>query len=99
LTVNGNLALQSGSFYVVGVNAAAWGKTIVTGTATTSGTSTAEAVFQGTNFQQQYTIRSATGGRTGTFGTFTAVNLPSFITAALVYTTTDVDLTLTSHFT
>jgi uncharacterized protein with beta-barrel porin domain len=99
LTVNGNLALQSGSFYVVGVNAAAWGKTIVTGTATTSGTSTAEAVFQGTNFQQQYTIRSATGGRTGTFGTFTAVNLPSFITTALVYTTTDVDLTLTSHFT
>ncbi len=99
LTVNGNLALQSGSLYVVGVNAAASGKTAVTGTATINGSSNAEAVFQGTNFQQQYTILSATGGRTGTFGTFTPVNLPSFITAALVYTPTDVDLTLTSHFT
>jgi hypothetical protein len=72
---------------------------IVTGAATIDSNSTAEAVFQGTNFQNQYTILTAAGGRTGTFGNLTVVNLPSFITAALVYTPTEVDLTVTSHFT
>jgi uncharacterized protein with beta-barrel porin domain len=99
LTVNGNLALQSGALYLVDVNAATSGKTMVTGTATINGSSNAEALFQGTSFQQQYTILSAAGGRMGTFGSLTVVNLPSFITAALVYTPTDVDLTVTSHFT
>jgi outer membrane autotransporter protein len=94
LTVNGNLAFQSASLYLVGVNASASGRTTVSGSATVAGT--AEAVFQGSAFQSQYTILSAAGGRTGTFGNFIVVNLPSFITASLVYTPTEVDLKLTS---
>jgi len=97
LTINGSLALQSGALYLVGVNATSSGKTAVTGTATISASSNAEAVFQGTSFQQQYTIVSATGGVTGKFGSFRPVNLPSFLTAALVYTPTEVDIALTSQ--
>jgi outer membrane autotransporter protein len=94
LTVNGNLTLQSASLYLFGVTGSQSGRTTVTGSAAVAGT--AEAVFQGSAFQSQYTILSAAGGRTGTFGNFIVVNLPSFITASLVYTPTEVDLKLTS---
>ena len=94
LTVNGNLTLQSGSNYLVDVSAATSGKTAVTGTASLNGNAT--AVFQGSLFQSQYVLLTAAGGRSGTFSTFTTLNLPTFLTASLVYTGTDVDLTLTS---
>jgi uncharacterized protein with beta-barrel porin domain len=94
LTVNGNLTLQSASLYLFGVTGGVAGRTTVTGGAAVAGT--AQAVFQGTSFQSQYTILSATGGRTGTFGNFIMTNLPAFIVASLVYKPTEVDLTLTS---
>jgi outer membrane autotransporter protein len=94
LTVNGSLTLNSAALYLFGV-ASTSGRTTVTGSAAVAGT--AQAVFQATGlFQSQYTILSATGGRTGTFGNFVVTNLPSFITASLVYTPTEVDLKLTS---
>jgi outer membrane autotransporter protein len=94
LTVNGNLAFQSASLYLIGVTANASGRTTVTGSAAVAGT--AQAVFQGSSFQGQYTILSAAGGRTGTFGNFIVTNLPAFFSASLVYTPTEVDLRLTS---
>jgi outer membrane autotransporter protein len=97
LTVNGNLTLASASLYLFGVTGSTSGRTTVTGSAAVAGT--AQAVFQGSAFQNQYTVLSAAGGRTGTFSNFTVVNLPSFITASLVYTPTEVDLKLTSGLT
>src|SRR5262249_37523747 len=41
-----------------------------------------------------YTILSATGGRSGTFGTFTTSGLPGGFTASLTYTATDAVLNL-----
>jgi outer membrane autotransporter protein len=43
-----------------------------------------------------YTILSAAAGRTGTFDSVAAFNLPAFLTASLAYTPTDVQLNLTS---
>jgi outer membrane autotransporter protein len=97
LTVNGNLTLQSASLYLVGVTGGTSGRTTVSGTASIAGT--AEAVFQGSAFQSQYTIVSAGGGRSGTFGNFVVVGLPAFMSASLVYTPTEVDLQLTSRLT
>ncbi len=94
LTVNGNLAFQSASLYVIGVTANASGRTAVTGSAALAGT--AQAVFQGSSFQSQYAILTAAGGRTGTFGNLIVTNLPSFFQANLVYTPTEVDLKLAS---
>jgi hypothetical protein len=94
LAVNGSLTLQSASLYLFGVNATASGRTTVTGATALAGT--AQAVFQGSSFQSQYTILSAAGGRAGTFGNFVVTNLPAFITASLIYTPTEVDLKLTS---
>lgn len=92
LTMNGSLALQSGSLYLVNVNSTTSTKAVVNGTTTISSGSTVNAVFQGTNFQNQYTILTTNGGRTGTFGSLMTMNLPSFMTATLVYLPTEVDL-------
>ncbi|HEY4407015.1 MAG TPA: autotransporter domain-containing protein [Xanthobacteraceae bacterium] len=94
LTVSGNLVLSSASLYLIGVTQSASGRTTATGTAAVAGT--AQAVFQGTSFQSQYTILSAAGGRSGTFSTFTATDLPGFFTPSLTYTPTAVILTLTA---
>jgi outer membrane autotransporter protein len=88
MTVVGNLAFQSGAFYLVQVNPATASVANVTGTATLAGT--VQAVLQpGSYVPRSYTILSAAGGLGGT--TFAAVtnSLPNFA-ASLSYTPTDV---------
>lgn len=64
---------------------------LVTGVARLAGT--VQAVFQsGTQFAKSYTILTATGGLTGTFGQLTTLNLPAFFAGNLTYTGTDVSL-------
>ena len=89
LTLNGSLALQSGALYLVNVNSMTSTQAVVNGATTISSGSTVEAVFQGTNFQNQYTILTTNGGRTGTFGGLT-------MTATLVYLPTEVDLKIST---
>lgn len=58
---------------------------------------TAQAVFQpGTGFSKSYTLVTATGGLTGTFGTLSTQNMPAFLSASLGYGSSTVTLNLRS---
>ena len=95
LTVQGNLVLTSASAYLVEVSPTAADRTNVTGTASLAGT--VQAVFgPGSSFARTYTILSAAGGSTGTFGSLTTTGLPAGFTASLSYTATDAILNLTA---
>src|SRR5262249_57403289 len=65
MTVAGNLALQSGAFYVVQVNPTMASTTNVSGTASLAGT-VAAFFAPGSYLPRSYTILTATGGRTRT---------------------------------
>jgi autotransporter-associated beta strand protein len=86
MTVTGNLALQSGAFYVVQVNPTTASTTNASGTASLAGT--VEATFApGTyGLVNSYTILTAAGGRTGTFGSLATPGLPPDFGARLNYT-------------
>jgi autotransporter-associated beta strand protein len=94
ITVNGNLAFNTGALYFVEVFGNTADRTNVTGTATLAGT--VAASFTGGILTNSYTILSASGGRTGTFNSLVPINAPAFITASLAYTSTDVLLNLNS---
>jgi autotransporter-associated beta strand protein len=94
LTVNGNLVFAAASLYMVEVQGNTADRTNASGTATLAGT--VGVVNQGGIPVHSYTILSAAAGRTGTFDSLTALNLPAFLTASLAYTPTDVQLNLTS---
>ena len=95
LTVQGNLVLTSAAAYLVEVSPTAADRTNVTGTASLAGT--VQAVFgPGSYIARTYTILSAAGGRTGTFGSLTTTGLPAGFTASLSYTATDAILNLTA---
>ena len=97
ITVNGNLVLSTAASYLVEVSPTDADRTNVTGTATLAGTVT--ALFTGgTYITRSYTILSAAGGRSGTFGGLASVNLPSGFAANLSYTSTDVLLNLPPPF-
>jgi autotransporter-associated beta strand protein len=95
LTVNGNLAFGAGSTYAVEASPGAVDRTNVSGTATLAGTLRA-SFARGTYSARTYTLLSATGGRTGTFGTFSTAGLPGGFQTNLSYTSTDVMLNLTA---
>jgi autotransporter-associated beta strand protein len=94
LTVNGNLVFAAASLYLVEVQGNTADRTNASGTATLAGT--VGVVNLGGIPVHSYTILSAAAGRTGTFDSLAALNLPAFLTASLAYTPTDVQLNLTS---
>jgi len=95
LKVAGDLVFEPGSLYLTTVAGSKSSRTRVTGTATLAGT--AVSLFQPGSLTNSYTILSTASGRFGTFDTFTPIGLPSFVSAALGYTATDVTLDLTSQ--
>jgi autotransporter-associated beta strand protein len=98
ITVQGNLAFQSGALYLVQVNPSTASSTNVTagGSATLAGTVQA-AFASGSYAARTYTILSAAGGLGGTtFNALTTTNLPAGFTANLSYTATDAILNLTA---
>jgi autotransporter-associated beta strand protein len=95
MTVAGNLAFQSGALYVVQVNPTTASSTNVSGTASLAGTVQA-AFAAGSSVSRTYTILSAAGGRSGTFGSLTTTGLPAGFTASLSYTDNDAILDLTA---
>jgi autotransporter-associated beta strand protein len=98
MTVQGNLAFQSGALYLVQVNPSTASSTNVTagGSATLAGTVQA-AFASGSYAARTYTILSAAGGLNGTtFSSLTTTNLPAGFTASLSYTATDAILNLTA---
>ena len=94
VTFAGNYA--GNGAYLVEVDAAGNAdRTDVTGTATLGGT--VQAVFgPGSYVARTYTIVSAAGGRSGTFGGLTTSTLPAGFSASLSYTATDAILNLTA---
>ena len=82
MTVQGNLAFQSGAIYLVQINSTTASNTNVTGSATLAGTVQA-AFASGSYATRTYTILSAAGGLGGTtFNALTASNLPAGFTAS-----------------
>jgi outer membrane autotransporter protein len=94
LTVNGNLIFAAASLYMVEVQGSTADRTNASGTATPAGI--VGVSYLGGKLAPSYTILSAAAGLTGTFDSFVAPNLPTFISANLAYTVTDVRLKLTS---
>jgi autotransporter-associated beta strand protein len=98
ITVQGNLAFQSGAIYLVQVNPSTASSTNVTagGSATLAGTVQA-AFASGSYVSRTYTILSAAGGLNGTtFNNLTTTNLPAGFTPSLSYTATSAILNLTA---
>jgi len=94
MTVAGNLALQSGAFYIVQVNPAS--TTNVSGTASLAGT--VGAIFaSGSYVTRSYTILTAAGGVTGTFDAGAVRGLPAGFQPSLSYTGNTVVLNLEAH--
>jgi uncharacterized protein with beta-barrel porin domain len=80
ITVNGALALQVASFYIVQVLNTTSDKTNASGTGILNGS--VNASFTGINLVHIYDILSVAGGRNGTFSSVTATGLPSFLSAS-----------------
>jgi uncharacterized protein with beta-barrel porin domain len=97
-TINGNLAFQSGAFYMIGINPATSSFASATGAATLGGASVYALFSSGSYVAKQYTILSATGGVSGTFNTLANTNLPSGFTSTLSYDATHAYLNLALSF-
>jgi uncharacterized protein with beta-barrel porin domain len=98
LAIEGNLALQSGAIYLVQVNPSTASFTRVTGTATLGG-ATVNAVFaNGSYVSKTYTILTASGGISGTFGSLVDTNLPSNFRTTLSYDANDAYLNLALYY-
>jgi autotransporter-associated beta strand protein len=97
--ITGNLAFQSGAFYVVSLNPGTSTFANVTGTATLGG-ATAFVVFSdGAYVQKTYRILTATGGVTGAFSSSVSTyNAPSNFSSTLSYDANNVYLGLILNF-
>ncbi len=84
MTVAGNLAFQSGALYLVQLNPATSSFANVTGAASLNGSAGA-AFLAGNYVAKQYTILTAAGGVSGTFGSFNTQGIPSGFQASLSY--------------
>ncbi|SDN99336.1 autotransporter-associated beta strand repeat-containing protein [Afipia sp. GAS231] len=96
MVVAGNLAFQSGALYLVQLNETTASFANVTGTATLGG-ATANIVFAGTSLLKQYTLLSAAGGVSGSFGSLNT-NLAPNVQAALSYDATHAFLNVNLNF-
>jgi autotransporter-associated beta strand protein len=96
MTINGNLAFQSGAIYLVQVNSSTASSSNVSGSASLAGTVQA-AFAPGSYLTRSYTIVSAAGGVSGAFGSLSTSNLPAGFTANLSYTANAALLNLTAN--
>jgi uncharacterized protein with beta-barrel porin domain len=95
MTVAGNLAFQSGAFYVLYLSPTT--SSLANATTATINGGIVQAFFSsGSYVAHQYDILHTTGGRTGTFSALDTFGLPAGFTTNLSYTGTDVFLNLIS---
>jgi autotransporter-associated beta strand protein len=93
MTVTGSLAFQSGALYLVGLNPATASLARVTGAASLNGGAGA-AFLAGNYLAKQYTILTAAGGVSGTFGSFDTLGVPTGFKTSLSYDANNVFLNL-----
>lgn len=94
LTVQGNLVLTAASTYLVEVSPTGSDLTNVTGSATLGSATVSASYAAGSYVSRRYTILTATGGVTGTFGALVNTNLPAFFAASLSHDPNNVYLDL-----
>jgi fibronectin-binding autotransporter adhesin len=97
MTVTGNLAFQSGAMYLVTLNPTTASFASVGGTATLNGTAAA-LYLAGNYISKKYTILSAAGGVSGTFGSLDNTNVPANFTSTLSYDANNAYIDLTLNF-
>ena len=100
MMVQGSLAFQAGSIYLVQLNSTTASFANVTGTGKASLGGTVQAVFApGTNPAKSYDILRTTGGflNNSTFASLATTNLPPGFSASLANTTTDVMLNVRAN--
>ncbi|WP_245284457.1 autotransporter domain-containing protein [Bradyrhizobium sp. WSM2254] len=93
MTVAGNLAFASGARYAVYLNPSTASFATITGSAQLGGATVDANLANGGYVFKKYTILTASGGVTGSFGSVNT-NLPSTFKAALSYDANDAFLTL-----
>ena len=98
ITVRGNLAFQSGAFYLVQINATTASLANVTGTATLGGATVNASFAAGTYVAKQYNILNAAGGVSGTFAGPVNTNLPANFHTSLSYDANNAYLKLLLNF-
>jgi autotransporter-associated beta strand protein len=99
INVSGSLAFQSGAIYLIQVNPATASAAHVSGTATLGGATVDTNFAAGSYLSKRYTILTASGGVSGTFGALVTAGLPSNVrTASLSYDANDVYLDLVLSF-
>ncbi|MGA3307743.1 MAG: autotransporter domain-containing protein [Xanthobacteraceae bacterium] len=96
MTIVGNLAFQSGAFYLVQLNSTTSTFANVTGTASLGGTVLAAFAPGTTSLAHQYTILQSTGLNGTTFASLATSNLPTNFSAGLGYTADDVLLDISA---
>jgi autotransporter-associated beta strand protein len=97
MTVSGNLAFQSGALYLVQLNPATASFASVGGTASLNGT--AAAIYAAGNYvAKKYTILTAAGGVSGTFGSLVNTNVPTNFASTLSYDANNAYLNLALVF-
>jgi fibronectin-binding autotransporter adhesin len=97
MTISGNLAFQSGALYLVQLNPAASTFANVAGTAALNG-GAGTAFLAGNYVAKQYTILTAAGGVSGSFGAFSTLGVPSGFKASLSYDANNAYLNLSLSF-
>jgi autotransporter-associated beta strand protein len=98
LAVQGNLVFTAASSYMVEVSPANADRTNVTGAATLGGATVKASFAPGTYVSKQYTILNASGGVSGTFGTFANTDLPANFKSSLSYDGNNAYLNLALNF-
>jgi autotransporter-associated beta strand protein len=99
MTIGGNLVFQAAAQYMLQLNPATSSFASVTGTATLGGASVSANYLAGSYVQKKYTILTATGGVSGTFGSVTNIGLPSTLHSTLSYDANNAYLNLVLNFT
>ncbi len=98
MAVTGNLAFQSGAIYLVQLNPATSSLANVTGTAALGGATVDAFWANGSYVSRTYTILTATGGVSGSFGPLVNTNLPANFSTSLSQNANNAYLNLTLSF-
>lgn len=97
LNVTGSLSFTAASTYLIELSPTSADRTNVAGVATLAGATVQAAFAPGSYISKQYTILSAAGGISGSFGALSTNLSPNFSTS-LSYDANDVYLGLVLHF-
>lgn len=98
MTVTGSFVFQSAATYLVQVNPTTASFTTVSGAATLNGGTVSANYANGNYIAKRYTIVTAAGGVTGTFGSVTSNNLPANMNSSLSYDVNNAYLDLNLNF-